>query len=328
MLEEMDDIDRKLDILLCSEPRIHLRELASRLGISRQAVHHRVQAMMKSGVMKRARASISISYLDAVPVCVFGRSGTALVDRTLDRLGENEFTHRVVVAGGNYVYVVGVLREVSELGGYVEFVKRTAEMPEPTVGIYCLDDGLTPRYSVDGSGRRERKFRELSPLDLKIIAQLRDDARKPVTNVARALKVSPKTVRRHLDAMILDGSMEISVPADLALAGDFLSVMNITLKDGANKLDMGRRLLSACNFQDTYVRTYLNLPNHLAWVFWSNDMAEVRKAARMVAEDTAVEAVMLNFVYQERLYKTWKDRLGENQTHAPKRAGRAKNARG
>ncbi len=323
----MDDVDRKMQLLLGGEPRIQYRDLARRLGISRQAVHHRMQALTESGVIKSARASISISYLDAVPVCVFGRSGSAFVDRTLDRLGESEFTHRVVVAGGNYLYVVGVLREITELGSYVEFVKRTAEMPEPTVGIYCLDDALTPRYSVDGSGRKEKTYRELSQLDLRIIATLRDDARKPVTGVARALKISPKTVRRHLDAMLSDGSMEMSVPMDLGLAGDMLFVMNITLKDGADKLEVGKRLLSRYGFGDAYIRTYLNLPNHLAWVLWSDDMGEMRRAVEEMGQDPVVESLMLNFVYQERLYKTWKDKLAEDRARPPRRTSGPKSVR-
>ncbi len=46
--------------------------------------------------------------------------------------------------------------------------------------IYCLDDGLWSDYPVDGIVKRKQRYRELSPLDLRIIASLKDDARKPV----------------------------------------------------------------------------------------------------------------------------------------------------
>src|SRR4030043_360181 len=136
----MDDTDRRLLILIGANPRIHFRELAKRLGISRQAVHHRMQVLTRIGVIKGMIAGISIHYLDAVPVAVFGRSMTASIEKTLDRLGESEFSRRAVVTGGNFLYVIGFLRNISELGSYVEFVKRAGEMPEPTVGIYRSEE--------------------------------------------------------------------------------------------------------------------------------------------------------------------------------------------
>jgi DNA-binding Lrp family transcriptional regulator len=291
--EEMDDTDRKLLILIGANPRMHFRELAKRLGISRQAVNHRMQVLTKTGVIKGMIAGISIPYLDAVPVVVFGRSRTASIEETLNRLGKSEFSRRAIVTGGNYLYVVGFLRDISELGSYVEFVKRVAEMPEPAVGIYCLDDGLMPYYSVDGDGKRKQSYKELSPLDLRIIDSLKDDARRPTAEIADVLGVSAKTVRRHLEDMISEGSLDMSVPMDLMAGGDMLLLMHVNLRDGADKGEVGRRLLSRYPFQDQYVRTFSNIPSFLMWVFWSDKIAEIRKALREVGEDEDVLAVML-----------------------------------
>lgn len=318
----MDDTDRKLLIILGAEPRIHYRELAKRLGLSRQAVHHRVQVLTERGVIKGTIAGISIPYLDAITVGVFGRSRTAAVEGALDKLGECELTRRAVVAGGNFLYVVGFLRDVSELGGYVEFVKRTAEMPEPTVGIYCVDDGLSPYYSVDGSEKRKQSYKELTPLDLRIIATLKDNARRPVAEIASMLGVSARTVRRHLKDMMSDGSLEMCMPADLLSGGDHFLVAHVSLRDGADKVEVGRGLLSKYQFQDAYVRTFSNLPSLLLWVFWSGKMNEIRRAVREVGEDPEVQAVMLNFAYLERMYATWRDKLPEARMRPIRKAGR------
>lgn len=317
----MDDTDRKLLILLGAEPRMHLRDLAKRLGISRQAVHHRMQVLMQIGVIKGMIASISVSYLDAIPVAVFGTSKAASVEKVLDRLGESELTRRAVVAGGNYFHIIGFLREISELDGYVEFVKRAAEMPDPTVGIYCLDDGLMPYYPVDGGGERKLRRRELSLLDLKIIASLKDNARRPIAEIAGVLGVSAKTVRRHLEDMISEGSLDMSVPVDLAAGGDMMLIMQVNLKEGVDKRRFGMRLLSKHSFQDAYIRTFSNLPHLLAWVFWSNDIIEIRRSAKEVGEDEDVSSVMLNFAYLERIYSTWRDRLPEGAARPRQKAG-------
>ena len=316
----MDDTDRKLLILIGAEPRMHFLELAKRLGISRQAVHHRMKVLTEIGVIKAAIAGISISYLNAVPMAISGRSRTASIEETLDRLGESELTRRVVVAGGNYLYVVGFLRNISELDSYVEFVKRAAEMPEPTVGIYCLDDALMPSYLVDGGGKRKQSYKELSPLDLKIIGSLRDDARRPIAEIAGMVGVSAKTVRRHLEDMISDGSLEMSVPVDGASGGDLFLIMHVNLRDGADKREVGMRLISKHYFQDQYIRTHSNLPSLLIWVFWSDKVPEIRKVLRETGEDEDVLSVMLNFAYLERIYTTWRDKLPDVLTRPSEKA--------
>jgi len=258
-------------------------------------------------------AGVSVSYLDAIPVAVSGFSRTASVLKTLDNLGESDLTRRVVVAGANYLYVIGFLRNIDDLDGYVQFVKRAADIPEPIVGIYCLDNGLMP-YSVDGSGSRKRNHKALSPLDLKIIAALKHNARRPVTEVAAVVGSSAKTVRRHIDSMTADGSLEMTVPYDGLSGGDLFLIMHVTMREGADKREVGRRLMSKRYFLDQYIRTHSNIPSLLIWVFWSDKISDVRRALKETSEDEEVLSVMLNFAYLERIYPTWQDRLIDLQS--------------
>ena len=322
--EEMDDIDRKLLILIGVNPRVHLQELAEKLGISRQAVNHRMQLLTESGVIRGMSAGISISYLNAVPVAISGISRRASMDDTLDRLGESELTRRALVAAGNYLYVVGFLRNIHELNGYVDFVRRAADMTEPLVGVYCLDDGLTPSYPVDGSGSRPKKFKELSPLDLRIIASLRDNACRPIADVSRMVGASAKTVRRHLERMISEGTMDMTATVDLASGGDLLIIMHINLKNGADKIEFGKKLLAKRSFRDEYIRTHANLPSLVIWVFWSNKIGEIRRVLREVSENEQVESAMINIAYFERMYPTWRDKLAEAQMRHNEKAGTQK----
>jgi len=317
----MDDIDRKLLMLMVADPRIHLRELATKLGISKQAVHRRMEALKEIGVIQSTTAGISYPYLDAVPVAVFGTARTAPGEKVLHGLGESEFTRRVVVAGGNYLYVVGELREISELDSYAEFVKRAAEMLDPTVGIYCLDDELWSDYPVDGIVTRKQSYRELSPLDLRIIASIKDDARKPVAAIASMIGTSPKTVRRHLEHMISEGSLELHTRTDSYLCGDLCLIGHVSVREGSNKAEVAKRLLSKHQFQEAYFRTYLNLPGFLMLVFWSDKIAEIREVIRQIGEDKDVMSVMMNFSYLQRMYTTWRDKLPEIQMRHSTKAG-------
>jgi DNA-binding Lrp family transcriptional regulator len=315
----MDDTDRKLLLLISAEPRVHFRELARRLGISRQAVHHRIRVLTEIGVIQGMTAGISIYYLDAVPLVIFGRSQTASLKKTLDRLGESEFTRIAVVAGGNYLYVLGELREISELEGYVEFVKRAGEMPEPTVGLYSLGSELPPDY-LDG-GKRKRSYKELSPLDLRIISSLKSNARMPVADIAEMVGVSAKTVRRRLENMMSEGSLDLNIPWDPSSGEDIYTLVHVNLKDGADKAEVGKRLLSKYPFQVSFVRSFSNIPGFLLCALCSDRMTDTRRILREIGEDEDVRAIMFNLNYFERKFSTWRDRLPEARTPPSDKAG-------
>jgi DNA-binding Lrp family transcriptional regulator len=316
----MDETDRKLLNLILANPRIHVQELAKEVGISRQAVYHRMRILKEIGVIKGTEAGVSFPYLDAISVGVFGRSNGTLTEKVFDRLGESEFTRRAAIAGGNFLYAVGELREISELDPYVEFVKRVAKMPEPTVGIYCLDEELMHNFTVDGGGRRKQSHRKLTPLDLRIIASLKADARRPIADISKEVGASTKTIKRHLDSMVSDGLLDLHVLTDAPSGGDLLFAMHLNLKAAADKVDVGRRLLSKYGSLDSYIRSFSNLPGFLMVVFWSDSVQEIRKVVRVTCEDESVLAVMLNFCYLERIYGTWRDKLLAKQAPRSKRA--------
>jgi len=311
----MDDTDRKLLLLISSEPRMHSLELARRLAISRQTVQQRMQVLTRNGFLKGIDAVISTHYLDAVHVLVFGRSNTSSIRETLNKLGASESTRSVIVTGGNLLYVSGVLRNITELNSYTEFVKRAAEMPAPSVGIASLDDDVMPPTSADG-GKRKQEYRELTELDLRIIASLKGDVRKPVADIAQSLGVTPKTIQRHLGDMISDGSLEFDVPWDLMPGEDMFTFMGVNLREGADKGEVGRRLLARHQGVNLYVRSPCNLPSFLLCVLCSDKMTEIRRVVREIEEDEEVLNVKPNLLYIERTYPTWRDRLLEVPPHA------------
>lgn len=320
--EEMDNTQRKLLLLLSANPRISLQELAWKLGKSRQSVHHRLQELKVTGVIRGVTAGVSFAYLDAIPVAVFGRARLASAERILDRLGESELTRRVVIAGGNYVYAVGELRSLAELDGYVDFVKRGADMHELTVGLFCLDDVLSPEYFTDGVMTRRESYKGLSDLDYKIIASLKDDGRRPVAEVAQMVGVSRKTVGRHIEQMIADGSLELHVMMDSPSEGPLLTIAHMDLKEGGDKVAVSRRLIEACPFPDAYVRAFSNIPGFVMLVFWCDCMRDVCMTLKRLSDDGDVKSIVPNFAYLERVYtSTWRDKLPEGSGRPPRRDG-------
>jgi len=322
----MDDTDRKLVILLYEDPRMHLRELANGLGISRQAVNRRMQNLTKAGLFKSLRAEISMFYLDGVLVWIWGRSKAALLDKVLDNLGESEFTTRVTVAGGNELFIWGYLRRISNLSGYVEFVKRAAEMPELTVGLPCFSDGINP-ISFDGGHPPKEWYRKLSPLDLKIIAALQDNARKPIAEIAGSIGSSARTVRHHIEVMRREGSLDYAAPWDIPPGEDMITMIYVTLRRSADTVRSARRLLRIDPIHFMYLRQFGNLPSFLVGLIASDRMTEIRKILREIKEDEDVLSVTPNLIYSERGYTPWDYRLVpaiSGPSHRPRKSPRGR----
>ncbi|HUV62239.1 MAG TPA: Lrp/AsnC family transcriptional regulator, partial [Thermoplasmata archaeon] len=158
-------------------------------------------------------------------------------------------------------------------------------------------------------GRRKKSDRKLSPLDLRIIESLKDDARKPIADVAKEIGASAKTVKRHLDDMVSEGLLDLHVLTDSASGGDMLFALHVNLEEGYDKLEVGKRLLSRYGSLDSYIRTFSNLPGFLIVVIWSDTVPEIQRVFKETCEAEGVLAVTLNFCYLERIYRTWRDKL-------------------
>ena len=308
----MDESDRKLMLYLAKDPRMPYRELAEKLGVSVQAVHRRIQVLMKMGVLRSFSAGVSIRYLAAIPVMVFGRSNTYSLEETMKKLAKNEMTSSVLVAGGNYLYVVGLLKNISDLEKYADFVKKAGEMPEPTVGIYSLDAGLAPDF-LDG-GRSTPEKSELTPLDMRIVTALQKDCRKAIADVASEVRVSSRTVTRRLDRMLDEGLVDLVVPMDPTATGDIVSTVHIYLKDGAAKKDVGARLLNKFTPRMWYIRSFTNMPNFLLGIVCTDTMNELRGILEKIAKDADVKTMVPNIWYADYIFETWRNRLVEPKT--------------
>lgn len=303
----MDESDRWLMVYLAENPRMPYRELADRLKVSVQAVHRRIQVLMRMGVLRGFTAGVSIRHLGAVPVMVFGRSNTLSLEDTMQKLGKHDMVSSVLVAGGNYLYVVGLLKGISDLEKFTDFVKRTGDVQAPTVGIYSLDAGLAPDF-IDG-GRRADEKAELTALDIRIIAALSKDCRKAIADIAEEVGVSTRTVARRLDRILEEGLIDLVIPMDPTATGDIVSTVHIHLEEGASKKDVGARLINKFSPRMWYIRSFTNLPNFLLGIVCTDTMNELREMLGEIANDDDVKTLVPNIWYADYIFETWRDDL-------------------
>jgi DNA-binding Lrp family transcriptional regulator len=291
----VDRTDIDLCLFLMSNSRTPYHELASNLGLSINAVHKRIRAMIDAGIIRTFTARESLVSLKTISVWVFGRSEATHPSEIHMRMKNNESTYWVANSGGGYTYVGGYLRHLSELDSYVAFVKKEGEIGDPTVGIFPQ---LTGRFPDE----------TLRPLDYQILASLHKDARKPVTDVASEIRASAKTVHRRLERMIEKGLIDLSIDWYPDASNDIVSICHVSLTQEADRSKVTSTLKQKFSQNILIEALFSNLPNMTTLFLWTNSMRQMDELRESIGNEEGVGSVALNVLQIGYMFDTWRDR--------------------
>lgn len=296
----MDRSDILLSKILFADSRISYRDLADKLNLSANAVHQRIQSLKDAGVIRKFTTKISLSALHAITVVVYGVSEAEALCKVHKTLGTNDSIYWVGHASGNWLYVGGYLRNISEIEPLVDYVKKEADMPNPIVGIYPQ---TPPVQSYDAE-------KTLSPLDRKIIFCLANDSRKPIADIAEEIGVTAKTVRRRLAAMEKRHLVEFSIYWYPDSSNDIITIIHVRLKPEFDKARLSEIMKS---YSPNVIFYYLliNRPNELFSLFWTSSMKELKEIQQRLTKE-AVSSFTSNIVYAGDLFDTWRDELARS----------------
>jgi DNA-binding Lrp family transcriptional regulator len=294
----MDSVDIKLCLFLLSNSRTPYHELAGRLGLSINAVHKRIRAMVEAGIIRTFTARPSLASLRATTVWVFGRSAADHPAEAHLQLKNNDSTYWVANSGGGYLYVGGYLRDISELDSYVSFVKKEGAIDEPTVGI-LPQSASHPRES-------------LHPLDYQILTSLHKDSRKSVTEVASEVRASAKTVHRRLERMIENGLVDFSVEWYPDVSNDIVSICHVEVAKGASRAEVSASLKQSFAQNILFDMMFGNLPKQLTMFLWTNSMRQMDDLREEIGRVKGVESVAMNILQIGYMFDTWIDKLTLN----------------
>lgn len=300
----MDRTDVSLCLFLMTNSRTPYHELAARLGLSINAVHKRIGALSKLGIIRAFTAHPSLPSVGAVSVWVYGRTEAAQADALHLHLNADDRTYWVANSGGGYLYVGGYLREISELDEYVGFVKRESGMSDPAVGI------LPP------VGRRPEE--SLKPLDYQILASLRKDSRKPATDVAVDVNASAKTIHRRLEWMFEKGLVEFTIDWYPDASNDIMALCHVRVAGGADRTKVLEALQGRFGESILVWIPFSNLPNLLVLFLWTNSMKQMDDLRESIALTDGVGSVTLNVLQVGYMFDTWRDALVLEKALSPK----------
>jgi DNA-binding Lrp family transcriptional regulator len=312
----MDEFDVALYHLLLRDPRLTYRELAERMGISLQAVHKRMQNLLDAGVLVGTGAAIPDRYLNATSVFIFGRMSTERplkeVVAELGRTGEIGF---VMLCSNNVIYVSGCLRRVADIEPLHEQVRRICQMDDSVLAIESL--GRIGEVRPSDPLHPEIK---LSPLDLRIMSSLKDDARKPYAQVGQEAGVTARTVRQRLERMLEEGSIELRLKVNPTETKTITSVLHIYTKEGVDKMALGIELIRDRPANVLFFRSYVNVPDMISLAGNHPTMSHLNRTLEALYEDMRVRKVVPNVVIAAWEFDTWKERLIPKLGDKPRKA--------
>ena len=131
----MDKTDLFLIMMLLANSRTPYRELASKIGLSVNAVFRRIQELVESGIIRTFCASLDLGMLKALRIIIFGKCQGCTVEEVQKRAQENDAIYWISAAGWNFVYVGAYIRSISDLESLIVFVRDKLRIAEPIVGI-------------------------------------------------------------------------------------------------------------------------------------------------------------------------------------------------
>ncbi len=305
----MDRADISLCLSLMANSRTPYHVLAAKLGLSINAVHKRVGALVESGIIRAFTAHPSLISLGAVAVWIYGRSEAAHPGEAHVRLSADDRTYWVANSGGGYIYVGGYLKSLSELDSFVAFVKSQGELGNPVVGIMPQMSSRHPEES-------------LRPLDYQILGVLQKDSRKPASEVALEVRASAKTVHRRLERMLERGLVDFSIDWYPDASNDIVSLCHVEAAEHFDRQKVLEKLREKFSQNILVEILFSNMPNELALFMWTNSMKQMEDLREGIGKAVEVKSVILNVLQIGYMFDTWRDKLVEEKALSATRTNR------
>jgi Lrp/AsnC family leucine-responsive transcriptional regulator len=299
----MDEMDFRIVQLLLVNSRQSIREIAEKLELSNQAVHRRIAALEGTDSIQRYYAVPSLKALGITIAFFFGKSNNTSSDDLIEKLSKHESIYAVFVAAGNMIYTACWIRNMTELDEITEFIKKEGEIPDLDMGLFPSE----PIYTQGKAKGPKTDAKPLSSLDYKIINCLHHDTRKPIADIADELGVAARTVNRHLNRMMEEGLIELTIWFHPRDSGYMTAVYHINLSEEANKADAANALLNSYGAKINVMGTFSNKPSLIIMVLHIKTGQEVEHIQRDIENENFSSSIETHFIYKGDRFHTWRD---------------------
>lgn len=297
----MDEVDFRLCLTLLKNSRTVYRELADKVELSVNAVHNRIKNLIDNGIIEKFCANLGIKALEgSLKILIHGGSKFEVLDEVVEELSQDERTFKMISTSDDYLYIYGLLSEISEMSRYVETIPEIAEIEEPEI------------FLPNVSGKNTNQDFEFIKTDYRIVHSLHDDSRKSLSKVADELSVSTKTVRRRIDKMERAGAIDYSIRWYPVHSDDFIGLLH-------GKITEGRRDQKLSDIKNEYsprvfdVEKASNHPDKVFIKIWGNSLDKIKMIKNELRSTEYFNSLKNRMFYDIKYFSTWRDDLLEKK---------------
>ncbi len=183
----MDLIDKGIFYALDSNCRVSYEALARQFEISANAIKKRVTKLQTNGILKRFTVWLSLSMIDAEMMVAFINTDESQNDEVLiNTIGNNPMIHRAAYLTNGGMVVFGEYNGATGLNEISRFLRNQDGVSEVEIHTLLTEKGGKVTFT---------------PLQLKVLQQLRKDARMSIVNLAKNTGLTARTIRRILNQL-------------------------------------------------------------------------------------------------------------------------------
>lgn len=301
----MDDKDIEILKMLLANSRIPYREMADELGLSVNGVYKRIKNLQNSQIIRNFATTLDPRILNAFPITIFGQCEAGAVEKVISTLGKNENTTKISIAGGNYLYINAIFRDLRELQPYIKMVKKQGQIPAPMVGI------LRAKKTI------ESRLEDMNSMDFRIVSGLHRDSRRFASDVASELGISTKTARKRLSKLLDKEYIRMSVSFAPDSSRDIFAQMHLKLSKGQEINKTEAMLINNYSSNIIFLDSFNNLPNLILCSLWAPTMKDLKDIQVDMQKKNVFESVIPRIFYTTYVFDSWVDSIIDDLASKP-----------
>jgi hypothetical protein len=250
--------------------------------------------MIESEVIRAFTAKPSLNGIKATNVLIFGKSEGSNINDISSMLGEHENIFFVGNAGGNFLYIDGYLRDLSDLDEYKDFVYKIGKINKFNTCIKELPYRINPEV--------------LAKLDYQILRALRHDAKRTIADIAVDVGKSAKTIRKRVKRMIDYNLVDFSINFAPQTEGTIVSQFHIYLDENKDYDYEFKRIDEKYKENILYLQRFTNIPSLVMVTALTRSNMETANLYSSLQEEN-FETVEYHIIYNGFFFETWRDKL-------------------
>ncbi|MFW9768752.1 MAG: winged helix-turn-helix transcriptional regulator [Candidatus Thorarchaeota archaeon] len=225
----MDPLDWALICELCGNARLSNQALARKFNLSSNTVKNRISKLREQEVITGFGTIVSMEMLGAEHVCgVISTDGTEQVVEFMKQVAKQQIVceiYRTSDMRYEYWAMVSGASEALGLEKYLEEIRGVIDVEiRPVVFVF---PNKSPDYYLNTRGKKVT----FTQHQLRVLRCLYQDARMPVSQIARKTGFTPRRVRKVLQELQEGGGVHMTAGYNIFALGDMEYRLKIHFDD-------------------------------------------------------------------------------------------------